>query len=109
MDQSGAVFAFEGPHEVVVSESLSAAEGEFEAIDVENDEFDFFREDGTAIQATTVGQHVVLKLLDDRRPEELRERLRVFLMQPSVALDPDLADDPRAAALGLLRLQRKGL
>jgi hypothetical protein len=109
VDHSGAIFAFDGPHEVIVSASLSAAEGEFEAIDVENDQFDLFREDGAAIQATTDGQQVVLKVLDDRRLEELRERLRVFLMQPSVTLDPDLADDPRAAALELLRLQRKGL
>jgi hypothetical protein len=40
------VYAFEGPYELYALESLAHAEGYFEAIDVENDEYVFFGVDG---------------------------------------------------------------
>ena len=92
------IYAFEGPHEVYASESLAAAEGYFEAIDVENDEYVFFGDDGTVISPSVRDQRVVLTPTDEKRPEELRERLRTFLVQPRVAMDPALADDPASLA-----------
>jgi hypothetical protein len=95
------IYAFEGPHEVIASESLAAAEGDFEAVDVENDEYVFFGDDGTVISPSLQGGRVVLTPTSEKRPEELRERLRTFLVQSRVAMDPALADAPAALA-GLL-------
>ncbi len=100
------IYAFEGPHEVHASESLAAAEGYFEAIDVANDEYVFFGEDGTVISPSVRDEHVVLSPTHEKRPEELRERLRTFLVQPRVAMDPALADDPAALADLLVEEER---
>lgn len=45
------IFGFEGPYEVFVLDSLTAAAVEIEAIDVENEEYVFFADDGTLIDA----------------------------------------------------------
>jgi hypothetical protein len=100
------IYAFEGPHEVHTSESVAAAEGYFEAIDVENDEYVFFGDDGTVINPSTHDERVVLTPTSEKRPAELRERLRTFLGQPRVAMDPTLADDPAALADLLIEQER---
>ena len=92
------VFAFEGPHEVYACESVAAAEAYFEAIDVDNDEYVFFGDDGTVIAGSVQDEHVVLTATDEKLPAELRERLRAYLVHPRVAMDPTLADDPAALA-----------
>ena len=100
------IYAFEGPHEVYASESLTAAEGYVEAIDVGNDEYVFFGDEGTVVSPSVRDDRVVLTPTDERRPEELRERLRTFLVQPRVAMDPAWADDPTALADLLIEQER---
>jgi hypothetical protein len=96
-----AVFIFEG-NDLSVLPSVERAAGHVEAIDVDNGEFDFFADDGTVLIGTTHDRQVMLRATDDRRPEELRERLRRYLSHPKVAMDPALADDPIAAAQAIL-------
>lgn len=92
------VFAFEGPHEVYACESVAAAEGYFEAIDVDNDEYAFFGDDGTVITGSVQDGRVVLTATNEKRLAELQERLRTYLLHPRVAMDPGLADDPAVLA-----------
>ncbi len=101
-----AIYTFEGPTELYVHPSLKAAEGYFEAIDVENDEYVFFGDDGTIIEPSVRDGQVVLAPTPEKRPQELRERLRTYLMQPSLAMDPTLADEPVALAVLLLERER---
>ena len=100
------IYAFEGPHEVYTAETLAAAEDWLEAIDIENDEYVIFGDDGTVISPSVRDEQVVLTPTDEKRPEELRERLRTFLVQPRVAMDPALADDPAALADLLVEEER---
>jgi hypothetical protein len=88
-----AVFIFEG-QDVDVRASLEAAARSVEAIDVDNGEYDFFADDGTLLEARTAGGVVTLRPTTERRPKELRERLRRYLEHPRVRLDIKLADDP---------------
>ncbi len=99
------IFAFEGPYEVYVCDSVQAAEGQFEAIDVDNNEYVFFGDDGEVIRGRTRDGLVVLAPTSEKRPAELRNRLRTYLVHPGVQLDADLADDP--VALGRILLQRQ--
>lgn len=99
------IYAFEGSYELYVNESLPDAENYFESIDVENDEFGFFADDGTVIDSAVRDGRVVLTLTGEQRPEDLRTRLRTYLAHPLVAMDPALADDP--IALGVLLLERE--
>ncbi len=66
----------------------------------------FFGDDGTVISPSVRDERVVLTPTDEKRPEELRERLRTFLVQPRVAMDPALADDPAALAYLLIEQER---
>ncbi len=97
-----AVFVFEGG-DLAVFPSLEKAAGSVEAIDVENDEYDFFGDDGTLLRPEVQGLQVMLHVTDKQRPVELRERLREYLAHPRVALDATLADDPVAAAQVILQ------
>lgn len=85
-----------------MSPSVDYAVGCVEAIDVENGEYDFFTEDGTVLVGDTNDQEVTLRPTDERRPDELHERLRRYLSHSKVGLDPNLADDPLAAAQAIL-------
>jgi hypothetical protein len=97
-----AVFIFEG-NDLQVHPSLQRAADAVEPIDVENGEFDFFAEDGTVLVGETPPEgRVVLRPTPERRPDELRERLRRYLSHPGVALDQSLADDPIALAQAVL-------
>jgi hypothetical protein len=96
------IFGFAGPYEVFVLDSLTAAGGQIEAIDVENEEYVFFADDGAVIDAAVRDGHVVLTPTGVQRGEELRKRLRAYLSHPRVAMDPALADDPVALG-GMLR------
>jgi hypothetical protein len=102
-NRSVRIFGFEGPHEVFVLESLT--DGGIEAVDVENDEYVFFGDDGAVIGAAVRDGRVVLTPTGVQRGEELRERLRTYLSRPEVALDPTLADDP--VALGEMLRERE--
>jgi hypothetical protein len=73
-----AVFIFDGG-DLSVHESLAAAAGFVEAIDVEDRESDFYGDDGTVIAASAEGQVVRLAPTNDRRPEDLRAKLDQFL------------------------------
>jgi hypothetical protein len=101
----GLIFGFEGRFDLYVHESLTAAERFFEAIDVEHDEYVFFADDGTVIDADVRDGAVVLARSDESRPTELRDRLHTYLADPRVAMNPALADDP--PALGRLLLERR--
>jgi hypothetical protein len=96
-----AVFVFEGT-DLSVHQSLERAAQWVEAIDVDNGEFDFFADDGTVLTAVTHDDQVTLRETEERRPEDLRERLHRYLSDPRVALDPALADDAVAAAQAIL-------
>lgn len=113
------IYAFERPYhpvifrrgtvvqEIYACQSLAVAEEFFEAIDVADDEFVFFGDDGTVISASvTDDSRVVLTPTGERRPDELRQRLRSYLTQPRVGLDPALADDPAMLAELLIERQR---
>jgi hypothetical protein len=86
-----AVFIFEG-NDLTVMLTTERAASYVEAIDVDRGEFDFFTDDGTVLIGTTSGQRVTLCETDQRRPEELRERIVGYLSHPSVAMDPELAE-----------------
>lgn len=100
------VYAFEEPHEVYACESVAAAEDYFEAIAVGDEEYVFFGDDGTVIHGSVRDERVVLTPTAEKRPEELRERLRTYLGQPRMAMDLALADDPAALADLLIERQR---
>lgn len=101
-----AILTFEGPTVLYVHASTSNAEGYFEAMDVENDEYVFFGDDGTVVQPSVRGGRVVLTPTEEKRLEELRERLRTYVSQATVEMDPALADDTVALAALLLERER---
>ncbi len=101
-----AVYTFEGPSVLYVHPSLAAAEGYFEAIDVENDEYLFFGQDGTVVQPSMEDGRVVLTATSEQRADELRQRLRTYL-DHSGELDPALADDTVFLAQVLLDQERE--
>ena len=96
-----AVYTFEGPSVLYVHPSFAAAEDYFEAIDVENDEYVFFGQDGTVIQPSVRRGRVVLTATTEQRADELRQRLRTYL-DHSGELDPALTDDTVSLAQVLL-------
>ncbi|NEM05176.1 hypothetical protein [Geodermatophilus normandii] len=103
--QQLAVYTFEGPSVLYVHPSIAAAESSFEAIDVENDEYIFFGQDGTVIQPSVKAGRVVLTAIPEQRADELRQRLRTYL-DHSGRLDPKLADDTVSLAQLLLDQER---
>lgn len=100
-----AVYTFEGPSVLYVHPSLADAEGYFEAIDVVNDEYVFFGQDGAVIQPSVESGRVVLTATHEQRVDELRQRLRTYLNY-SGEVDPALADDTVALARLLLERER---
>ncbi|SFO00932.1 hypothetical protein SAMN05660359_00927 [Geodermatophilus obscurus] len=99
-----AVYTFEGPSVLYVHPSLAAAEDYFEAIDLENDEYVFFGQDGTVIQPKVEDGRVVLTATLEQRADKLRQRLRTYL-DHSGESNLALADD--AAYLARLLLDRE--
>ena len=106
VDRQMAILTFEGPTVLYVHASVADAEGYFEAIDVENDEYVFFGDDGTVVQPSVRGGWVILTPTDEKRSDDLRERLRTYLVQSSLALDPALASDTVGLATRLLEEER---
>ena len=104
--QQMAVFTFEGPNNLYVHPSLAASEGDFEAIDVENDEYVFFGQDGTVIQPSVDRGRVVLTATEEQGVDELRQRLRTYLSNCREELDVALADDTVSLAQLLLEEER---
>src|SRR4051794_5137587 len=79
-----AIYTFEGPNELYVHASLEAAEGYFEAIDVENKEYVFFGSDGTLVQPSVRDGQVNLSPTGQGHAEELANDFASIL--PSRAL-----------------------
>ncbi len=96
-----AVFVFEGD-DLSVYPSVESAASCVEANGVDNGEFDFFAEDGVVLSGVTHNEQVTLQETNDRRLADLRDRLRRYLVDPQVGLDPALADNPVAAAQAIL-------
>jgi len=96
-----AVFVFEG-NDLSVHPSVESAASCVEAIDVDNGEFDFFAEAGLVLRGVTHNELVTLQETNDRRLADLRDRLRRYLVDPRVGLDPALANIPVAAAQAIL-------
>lgn len=90
---------------MAVQPSVEAAAAWLEPVDVD-DRDDIFGADGTLYQASVVDGVVRLTATSDKRPDELRRRLRGFLSHPTVGLDPDLADEPSEVAIQLADRQR---
>jgi hypothetical protein len=99
-----AVFVFEGL-DVSVHPAIEDAAAHLEAIDVDNGEYDYFTDDGTVLLGETEDGEVVLRPTQERKPDDLRERLRRHIDYPTVDLDPSLADDPVAFAQAVLDRQ----
>ena len=99
------IFVFEGPNNLYPFESGSAAGGYLEAIDVEEEEYVAFGDDGTVMRLSVSDGRVVVTPTAERRPDELRERLRVYLSQTRAEADPALAEDPAALAEFLVELE----
>ena len=95
-----AVFVFSD--DLAVFPSLASAEGGTEVFDLS--ESRYLDEEGTVISAAADGYRVRLTLTTERRSEELRERLHIYLERSG--LNPGLADDPSAAARVLMERQR---
>ncbi len=100
MDPSCAVFVFEDSVNLDVFPSLASAESGTEVHDLQT--LVYFATDGTVLAATAEGYTVRLAPTSDRRADELRDRLRVYLQRSSVALDPCLAGDPVETAQMLM-------
>lgn len=83
--------------------SVASAESHAEVFDL--GDLVFFTDDGTVLSAEAEGYAVRLTATDERRPDELRKRLRSYLLDPLVGLDPDLAGDPMVAAQAILDRQ----
>ena len=93
------VFVFDGG-DLAVFPTVAAAEGGTEVYDI--DRFSYFTDDGTVLSAVADKYQVRLTATAERRPDELRDRLRAYLQHPLVGLDPGLAEDPVSAAQAIL-------
>ncbi len=99
-----AVFVFEGRADLSIYSSIREAEGGTEVYDL--DVLSYFFDDGTVLTASAHDYQVRLTPISERRPQELRDRLREYLAGSKIGLDPAIADDPSAAALLLLERER---
>lgn len=97
--EARAVFVFED-RDVTAYPSVPAAEGDIEVYDINR--FAIFGDDGTVFAADAHQYKVRLLPTPESRPDELRSRLRSYLSEPAVDLDPSLADSPRALAQVLI-------
>jgi hypothetical protein len=93
-----AIFVWDG-NDVLVYPTLAAAEHGTEVYD---DTLMYLSDDGTVLHAAGKDYGVRLTVTTERRPDELRERLLSFLEDPSVGLDPALADDPLSAGQAIV-------
>jgi hypothetical protein len=91
----------------MVQPSPGAAARAVDPIDVDHGEVDFLAADGTVLVPAGAGHELVLRRSDQRRPDELRRRLRLYLSETRLDLDPALADDPAAAAHAILLAGRR--
>jgi hypothetical protein len=108
-DEPRAVFLFYTDGSGVdVYRSLDSAQGDIEAVDVDDDAYKLFTDDGQVVEARTggrFGQDVRLQITENRQPDELVTLLREAL--PQVGLDFDLASSPVAAAEALFARGRR--
>jgi len=63
---------------------------------VEDQEFDFYTDEGTLLRATVVDNRIELQPTDDQRPDELLARLKDFALRRGISIDDEDADDPTA-------------
>ncbi len=96
-----AVFVLEGS-DISAYPSIEAAAAAFEVHDIKD--LTYLTDDGTVLQAMAEGYMIRLTPTAERRPDELRNRLRAHLEDSAVGLDPGLADDPVSAAQALIDL-----
>jgi hypothetical protein len=99
-----AIFVFDGG-DLSVYPTIAAAAAGSEIYDVSV--LSYFGDDGTVLQATVDGYRVWLTPTTERRPDELRERLRAYLEHHAVGFDPALADDLVSAARALLDVSQE--
>jgi hypothetical protein len=96
-EQPGAVFLFYTDGSGVEAyQSLDAARGDIEAVDVDDGAYALYTDDGRVIEAQSggrFGQDVLLHVTGNCRREELEQGLREAL--PLIGLDPHLAASPR--------------
>lgn len=100
-----AVFIFDGA-DVAVQLSAEDAARWLEPVDIDDGACDFIGEDGTVYRPSVVDGLVRLTATAEKRPDELRRRLREFLSHPNVGLEPDLANEPGEVAVVLAKRQR---
>jgi len=84
---------------------LSAGEAKrrIHVYSVEDDEFAFYTDEGTALAATVVDDRIVLRPTDQQRLGELVESLKEFANRRGITIDDEDADDPTAYAVPIGR------
>jgi len=70
---------------------------------VEDDEFAFYTDEGTVLEATVVADRIVLRPTDHQRPAELLESLKDFANRRGIKVSEDDADHPTAYAVPIDR------
>lgn len=79
--------------------SITEATAAISAYSIEDDEFDFYADDGTVMTASVVDDRLTFARTDDVRRDELLEHLRRFARQHDLLVDPRDRDDPTAYAV----------
>jgi hypothetical protein len=65
---------------------------------IEDDEFAFYTDEGTVLDAEVVDGRIRLQLTDEVQRNELLARLRQFVVRRGITIDAEDADDPLAYA-----------
>ena len=79
--------------------SVDEAARRMHVYSVEEDEFEFFTDDGVVVEASVQGESVVLRLTDVSRRDELLGHLREFVLRRGIHIDMSDADHPSAYAV----------
>jgi hypothetical protein len=70
---------------------------------IEDDEFAFYTDEGTVLEAEVVDGRIHLQPSDEVQADELLTRLRQFVLRRGITIDAEDADDPTAYALPISR------
>ena len=70
---------------------------------IEDDEFAFYTDEGTVLVADVVDGRTHLQPTDEVQLDELRARLRQFVLRRGITIDTEDADDPTAYAMPISR------
>lgn len=84
---------------------LSAGEAKrrMHVYSVEDDEFAFYTDEGSVLEATVVDDRIVLRSTDQQGLAELVESLKEFANRRGITIDDEDADDPTAYAVPIGR------